>query len=211
MLCIFKTPHVCMGRMESAFSEHVCMLYVVTAVLESLHGPYCRLTWKFNVQISFWELLGNTFEDFTIIVLVISGVLSIALELAFGDSDHGWVEGAAILAAVAVVALVTALNDYEKEKQFRDLSALSSESQASISLTTIHASSIRKVALGVVILAAVAVVALVTALIDYEKEKQFRDVSALSRESQAGFLMLLQRLQSSNLLRWTAPYRKKFC
>lgn len=84
------------------------------------------------MQVSFWELLGNTFEDFTIIVLVISGVLSIGLELAFGDSDHGWVEGAAILAAVAVVALVTAVNDFEKEKQFRDLSALSSESQAAV-------------------------------------------------------------------------------
>ena len=79
--------------------------------------------------MSFWELLSNTFEDFTIIVLVISGVLSIALELAFGDAEHGWVEGTAILAAVAVVALVTAVNDYEKEKQFRDLSALSSESE----------------------------------------------------------------------------------
>ena len=96
------------------------------------------------MQISFWELLGNTFEDFTIIVLVISGVLSIALELTFGDSDHGWVEGAAILAAVAVVALVTALNDYEKEKQFRDLSALSSESQASNFLRTTRADFIRR-------------------------------------------------------------------
>ena len=122
------------------------------------------------MQISFWVLLGNTFEDFTIIVLVVSGLLSIALELAFGDNDHGWVEGAAILAAVAVVALVTALNDYEKEKQFRDLSALSSESQASISLSTAHASYIGKVELGAIIPAAVAVVALVTMLIDYEKE-----------------------------------------
>ena len=105
-----------------------------------------------RMQISFWELLGNTFEDFTIIVLVISGLLSIALELAFGDGDHGWVEGAAILAAVAVVALVTAVNDFEKEKQFRDLSALSSESQVGIPpfmplkppLTLLHALSMAR-------------------------------------------------------------------
>ena len=64
-------------------------------------------------------------------MLVISGLLSIALELAFGNGEHGWVEGTAILAAVAVVALVTALNNYEKEKQFRDLSALSNESEVS--------------------------------------------------------------------------------
>ena len=210
MLCFSSIVNVCMGRIKSALSGHVCIFYVVTAVPESLHGPYCRLTWKFDVQISFWELLGNTFEDFTIIVLVISGVLSIALEVAFGDSDHGWVEGAAILAAVAVVALVTALNDYEKEKQFRYLSALSSESQASISLSTAHASHIRKVALGAVIPAAVAVVALVTMLIDYEKESSSERQRA-NQLKPGRLLMLLQRLPDCNLLSWTAPYRKKFC
>lgn len=62
-------------------------------------------------------------------VLIISGLTSIGLELAFGEGDNGWIEGAAILAAVAVVALVTAFNDYEKEQQFRELSALSSDTQ----------------------------------------------------------------------------------
>ena len=33
----------------------------------------------------------------------------------------GWIEGAAILAAVIVVVLVTAFNDWRKEKQFRGL------------------------------------------------------------------------------------------
>lgn len=31
----------------------------------------------------------------------------------------GWIEGAAILISVSVVVLVTALNDYRKERQFR--------------------------------------------------------------------------------------------
>ncbi|EIE20267.1 calcium-translocating P-type ATPase [Coccomyxa subellipsoidea C-169] len=79
-------------------------------------------------QVSFWELIANTLEDFTIVVLLISGVTSIGLELAFGEGDNGWIEGAAILAAVAVVSLVTAVNDYEKEQQFRQLSALVDES-----------------------------------------------------------------------------------
>ena len=83
-----------------------------------------------SAQVSFLELIGNTLGDFTIIVLIISGLASIGLELAFGkQGDNGWIEGAAILAAVAVVALVTAVNDYEKEQQFRQLSALSSETQ----------------------------------------------------------------------------------
>lgn len=37
------------------------------------------------------------------------------------DSEHeaGWIEGVAILISVVVVVMVTALNDYSKERQFR--------------------------------------------------------------------------------------------
>lgn len=35
------------------------------------------------------------------------------------ESDAGWIEGVAILISVVVVVLVTALNDYTKERQFR--------------------------------------------------------------------------------------------
>lgn len=52
------------------------------------------------------------------------GILSIVLSL-IGADDHdrptAWVDGFAILMAVAIVVLVTAINDYTKEQQFRDL------------------------------------------------------------------------------------------
>ena len=38
-----------------------------------------------------------------------------------GEADAGWIEGAAILLSVCVVVLVTAFNDWSKEKQFRGL------------------------------------------------------------------------------------------
>lgn len=38
-----------------------------------------------------------------------------------GEGEAGWLEGAAILGSVVVVVLVTAINDYTKEKQFRGL------------------------------------------------------------------------------------------
>ncbi|XP_014668842.1 PREDICTED: plasma membrane calcium-transporting ATPase 3-like [Priapulus caudatus] len=38
-----------------------------------------------------------------------------------GESKAGWIEGVAILVSVVVVVLVTAFNDYTKEKQFRGL------------------------------------------------------------------------------------------
>lgn len=37
------------------------------------------------------------------------------------DEHHGWIEGLAILISVIVVVLVTAFNDYSKERQFRGL------------------------------------------------------------------------------------------
>lgn len=38
-----------------------------------------------------------------------------------GEGSHGWIEGLAILISVIVVIVVTAFNDYSKEKQFRGL------------------------------------------------------------------------------------------
>lgn len=37
------------------------------------------------------------------------------------EGDAGWIEGVAILGAVLVVVLVTAVNDWQKERQFRGL------------------------------------------------------------------------------------------
>ena len=38
-----------------------------------------------------------------------------------GEEEAGWIEGVAILISVAVVVIVTAFNDYTKERQFRGL------------------------------------------------------------------------------------------
>ena len=68
-------------------------------------------------------------SDFTVLILLASGVVSFALGLTVDTSDAGWIEGAAILVAVAVVVLVTATNDYQKEKQFRELNKASESGQ----------------------------------------------------------------------------------
>jgi Ca2+ transporting ATPase len=54
-------------------------------------------------------------------VLIVCAFFSIAVEMAFADPSHratAWIEGFAILVAVAVVSLVTAVSDYKKEGQF---------------------------------------------------------------------------------------------
>ena len=76
------------------------------------------------------ELVGNALEDFTVIILLVSGIVSIVLEaLVDTGKPNGWVEGTAILVAVAVVVLVTAVNDYQKEGQFRELNAIKEDSK----------------------------------------------------------------------------------
>ena len=83
------------------------------------------------MQTSFLELVKEALSDFTVLILLASGVVSLGLGLTVDKSDAGWIEGAAILVAVAVVVLVTATNDFQKEKQFKELNKVSEGGQVS--------------------------------------------------------------------------------
>lgn len=83
-------------------------------------------------QTSFLELVKAALSDFTVLILLASGVVSLGLGLTVDTSDAGWIEGAAILVAVAVVVLVTATNDYQKEKQFKELNKVSEGGQVNM-------------------------------------------------------------------------------
>jgi len=49
-------------------------------------------------------------------ILIVAAVISIVISMIFEhDKRIAWIEGAAILIAVVVVTLVTAVNDYKKE------------------------------------------------------------------------------------------------
>lgn len=91
---------------------------------------------------TFLQLVWEAIQDVTLIVLIVAALISLGLsfyprsESEGGDSSEkeaGWIEGVAILGAVAVVVLVTAFNDYQKEKQFRGLqSKIEHEHQFSV-------------------------------------------------------------------------------
>ena len=70
-----------------------------------------------------YELFIGAFEDTTVVILCVSALVSLAVGV-YDDPATGWIEGCAILAAVLIVAVVTATNDYNKAKQFRALNAL---------------------------------------------------------------------------------------
>jgi calcium-translocating P-type ATPase len=73
----------------------------------------------------------ETFEDATVQVLMVSAAVSLAVGL-YEDLSTGWIEGAAIFMAVFIVAIVTAVNNYQKQEQFRQLSYVSNTIQVKV-------------------------------------------------------------------------------
>uniref|UniRef100_A0A673BFY4 Calcium-transporting ATPase n=1 Tax=Sphaeramia orbicularis TaxID=375764 RepID=A0A673BFY4_9TELE len=89
---------------------------------------------------TFMELVWEALQDVTLIILEIAAIISLGLSFYQppgkeseacgnasagaedeGEAEAGWIEGAAILLSVVCVVLVTAFNDWSKEKQFRGL------------------------------------------------------------------------------------------
>ncbi|KRY32626.1 Plasma membrane calcium-transporting ATPase 3, partial [Trichinella spiralis] len=81
---------------------------------------------------AFFQLVWEALQDITLIILVAAAIISLGLSFyspphdsEFGGDDSeqqaSWIEGLAILVSVVVVVLVTAGNDYTKERQFRGL------------------------------------------------------------------------------------------
>ncbi|XP_015840466.1 plasma membrane calcium-transporting ATPase 2 isoform X3 [Tribolium castaneum] len=80
---------------------------------------------------TFLQLVWEALQDITLIILEVAAIVSLGLsfyqpqqeDVPFDDDEtsHGWIEGLAILISVIVVVLVTAFNDYTKERQFRGL------------------------------------------------------------------------------------------
>uniref|UniRef100_A0A8C2AH37 Calcium-transporting ATPase n=1 Tax=Cyprinus carpio TaxID=7962 RepID=A0A8C2AH37_CYPCA len=89
---------------------------------------------------TFLQLVWEALQDVTLIILEIAAIISLGLSFYQppggeieacgnvssgaedeGEAEAGWIEGAAILLSVFCVVLVTAFNDWSKEKQFRGL------------------------------------------------------------------------------------------
>ncbi|XP_005534530.1 PREDICTED: plasma membrane calcium-transporting ATPase 3, partial [Pseudopodoces humilis] len=89
---------------------------------------------------SFAALVWEALQDVTLVILEVAALVSLGLSFYAppgaadeacgqlsggsedpGEAEAGWIEGAAILLSVACVVLVTASNDWSKERQFRGL------------------------------------------------------------------------------------------
>lgn len=74
-------------------------------------------------QASLWSLMMKALEDATLQFLCFAAIISLFIGVFIEKDPMGWLEGTAILTAVVVVVMVGAINDYQKEKQFRALNA----------------------------------------------------------------------------------------
>ena len=75
------------------------------------------------------EKIWDTLQDPTLIMLLVAAFASIAIGATLEADENGWVDGVAILVAVALVTGVTVWNDVEKEAQFRVLNEVKNETK----------------------------------------------------------------------------------
>lgn len=72
-------------------------------------------------RTGFCTMLLEALDDFMLKILIGCAIFQLIIEMSTAspeDLSHAWIEGFAILLAVAVVSLVGAGSDYKKEGQF---------------------------------------------------------------------------------------------
>ncbi|XP_038151786.1 plasma membrane calcium-transporting ATPase 4-like [Cyprinodon tularosa] len=108
--------------------------------LEKRHAAFGKNFIPPKKAKTFLQLVWEALQDVTLIILEIAAIISLGLSFYHppggnaeacgqaaggvedeGEAQAGWIEGAAILFSVVIVVLVTAFNDWSKEKQFRGL------------------------------------------------------------------------------------------
>ena len=78
---------------------------------------------------TFWEFVWECFEDLTLRILIVASFISEAIGIyqTIETDQPEYVEGLGIFSAIIIVVLVTSINNYSKELQFRKLSEESQE------------------------------------------------------------------------------------
>ncbi|XP_057548276.1 calcium-transporting ATPase 9, plasma membrane-type-like isoform X1 [Amaranthus tricolor] len=71
----------------------------------------------------FLSFLWESWQDTTLIILIIAAVFSLALGIHTEGLEEGWYDGGSIVFAVLLVIYVTATSDYRQSLQFQNLNA----------------------------------------------------------------------------------------
>ena len=76
---------------------------------------------------SLFDYIASASNDPTLLALILCAVLALFSEISTEGWATGWYDGVGILAAVVIVVAVTSFNDWNQEKQFRELDALNKD------------------------------------------------------------------------------------
>ena len=85
-------------------------------------------------RTGFCNMVCAALDDFMLKLLIVCAFFSIVVEIGFNIKNPeklktAWIEGFAILVAVAVVSLVGAWSDYKKEGQFLEQQKIDNDSK----------------------------------------------------------------------------------
>ncbi|KAJ5103435.1 hypothetical protein N7532_003964 [Penicillium argentinense] len=83
----------------------------------------------------FFKLFWIAYNDKIIILLTIAAIVSLSLgiyETVDGGTGVDWVEGVAICVAILIVTIVTAANDWQKERQFAKLNKKNNDREVTV-------------------------------------------------------------------------------
>ncbi len=69
------------------------------------------------------------FEDLMLRILLLAAAVALTIGIINDGWAHGWIEGTSIFFAVGIIVVVTAGNNYVKEKQFQQLKARQQDNQ----------------------------------------------------------------------------------
>jgi Ca2+ transporting ATPase len=79
---------------------------------------------------SLCKIIADVLEDLLLRVLIACGIISIVINMITEDDKSiAWIDGVGIIVAVVIVTFVSAFNDYQKEKQFRELNKKAEQSK----------------------------------------------------------------------------------
>ncbi|KAK3249190.1 ATF/CREB activator [Cymbomonas tetramitiformis] len=97
------------------------------AEIEARKAAFGENTYPEQPPKAFWEYCWEACQDLTLMILVLCAIAALGCGIAIEGAEEGWYDGAGIFFAIVLVVLVTAINDYQQDLQFRDLDAKNKE------------------------------------------------------------------------------------
>jgi Cation transport ATPase len=119
-----KPPYIAKSQLEANPAPAVAVTTNDRSKFEDRIRTFSENKIPARKSAGFLKLFWVAYNDKIIILLTIAAIISLSLgiyETVDGGTGVEWVEGVAICVAILIVTVVTAANDWQKEKQFAKL------------------------------------------------------------------------------------------